>query len=246
MNTFAKSQLTGLLLSLTISLTVNSSAIAWQSTEKKNSEASNDSDKNNSGKTKRERRLVRIIGDTKLDARQWPILGKPDAKYMFVEMFDYTCPHCREMHDSLEETFKKYGKDLAVLALPVPLNSDCNSQVGQTSSQHAEACRIANLAIAVWRVKPSKFHEYHNWLFETSPLTAAAARNQAIKLVDKDRLDKVLETRVPQKFIASHVKLYTKAGGGSIPKLLFPNITLVGNVGTDSLANTIERELGNQ
>lgn len=251
MNSITNSRLTGLLISLALGVLCESSAVAQASSNTADNDSRDASANETSGKpydrTKPERRLVRIIGDTKLDARQWPLLGKPDAKYVFVEMFDYTCPHCRDMHHSLDGAFKKYGDDLAVITLPVPLNASCNNQVSQTETLHVESCKLANLAIAVWRVKPSKFHEFHNWLFESAtPRTAAAARQRAIQLVDKEALDKVLAKQVPQKFVASHVKLYAKAGGGSIPKMLFPNITLVGNVGTDSLCQTIERELGDE
>lgn len=245
MNTITIPRLTGLLLSLAAYLMLGSSAVAQQSSDTTADDSKNSSDK--PAVAKPERRIVKIVGDTKLDVRQWPLLGNPDAKYVFVEMFDYTCPHCRDMHRSIDGAFKRYGKDLAVMALPVPLSASCNNQIGQTESLHAESCELANLAIAVWRVKPSKYQEYHDWLFEpTTPRTAAAARQRAIQLVDEDDLNKVLDKRVPQQFIASHVKLYAKTGGGSIPKMLFPNITLVGNIGTDNLCQTIERELGNQ
>jgi protein-disulfide isomerase len=217
--------------------------------------AQQSSDKNNSKDTPKktdsaddpepERRIIRILGDTKLDVRQWPLLGKPNAKYVFVEMYDYTCPHCRDMHHEIEAAFKKFGDDLAVLTLPVPLNATCNDQVGRTESQHREACDIANLAVIVWKLKPKEYHDYHDWLFESERArTAAAARERAVKIVGAEPLRKALEKKVPQKFIARHVKLYAKAGAGSIPKMLFSNITLVGNVGSAKLCETIERELG--
>jgi len=246
MKTIIVHRLAGLFLSLAACLMLDSPAVAQQSSDTADKTLGADSDSSTTV-AKPERRIVRIIGNTKLDVRQWPLLGKPEAKYVFVEMFDYTCPHCRDMHHSIQGAFKRYGKDLAVMALPVPLNASCNNQIGQTESLHIESCELANLAIAVWRVNPSKYHEYHDWLFEPStPRTAAAARQRAIQIVDEDQLNKVLGKQVPQKFISSHVKLYAKAGGGSIPKMLFPNITLVGNIGTDSLCQTIERELGNQ
>ncbi|WP_372725251.1 vitamin K epoxide reductase family protein, partial [Novipirellula sp.] len=40
-----------------------------------------------------ERRTASILGGLKLDTRQWPLIGKPDAELVFVELFDYTCPH---------------------------------------------------------------------------------------------------------------------------------------------------------
>ena len=206
--------------------------------------AQSDTRTKSSGSAKPERRIVRIIGDVKLDVRQWPLVGSPDAKYVFVEMFDYTCPHCRDMHHAVEEAFEKYGDNLAVITLAVPLSTECNNQIGRTKPPHRESCELANLAVAVWKLKPEKHREYHGWLLGAGrSRTAAEARTQALKIVDEDKLQTLLKKGLPQKFIASHVKLYARAGRGSIPKVLFPNVTLTGNVGSERLIATIEREL---
>lgn len=249
MNAYELNRLCGLLLTLALSLSLDSSATAQQSpnaTVETANEVPEKVAQDDPDDAKPERRVIRIIGDTKLDVRQWPLIGKPDAKYVFVEMFDYTCPHCRDMHHEIDAALKKFGDDLAVLTLQVPLNASCNNQIGGTESQHRESCEIANYAIAVWRLKPGKYHEYHDWLFEPKVArSTAAARERAVEIVGEERLKKILNQQLPQKFIASHVKLYAKAGAGSIPKMLFPNITLVGNVGSAKLCETIERELGN-
>ena len=193
--------------------------------------------------TKPEQRLITICGNTKLNVHQWPLLGKPTAKYVFAEMYDYTCPHCRSLHNSMDATFKKYGDDVAIIALPVPLNASCNKQVGSTEPQHRDACELARLAIAVWMVKPEKFVEYHNWLFKETR-TVSDARQHAIKLVTEKKLDEELTKKTPDEYLSKHVKLYEIAGGGSIPKCLFPGVTLTGDVGFDKLIRTIEQQLG--
>lgn len=236
-----------LLLFLILGLLLDSTVAAQQSPKVAETTSNGTSSKADSDSDARqERRVVKIIGDTKLDVRQWPLIGKPDAKYVIVEMFDYTCPHCRDLHHELDAVLKNYGDDLAVITLQVPLNVTCNNQVGTTESQHRDACEIANLAVTVWRLDPRKYHEYHDWLFKpTQARTSADARKRAIEIVGEERLTKMLATGIPQKFIASHVKLYARAGAGSIPKILFPNITLVGNVGSVKLAETIVQQLNN-
>ena len=69
----------------------------------------------------------------------------------FVEMFDYTCPHCRATHKAIHGAMERFGDDLAIVALPVPLNRACNSAVTSNHSKHAEACKIAKIAVALWR-----------------------------------------------------------------------------------------------
>lgn len=232
----------GLLISLATLLYVGSYDSSVLAQEK--AETTENSDDDSDGK-KPERRLIRIIGDTKLDVRSWPLIGKPDARYVFVEMFDYTCPHCRDMHHAIKEACERFDDDLAILTLAVPLSTTCNNQIARTEANHRESCELANFAIAVWRIKPEKYREYHDWMFEESR-SAAVARSKAVELVGEDALQKALTKQIPQKYVASHVKLYGKAGRGSIPKMLFPNVTLVGNVGCDRLCETIRRELDDE
>ncbi|MGZ0174594.1 MAG: DsbA family protein [Planctomycetales bacterium] len=246
MDTHSQTPVQRLILILTLCLLFVSTVVAQQSTKVPETTPKNSSSQAGSeSSAKPERRIIRIIGDTKLDVRQWALIGKPDAKYVIVEMFDYTCPHCRDLHHEIDAVLKKFGDDLAVITLPVPLSTTCNNQIGTTEARHREACEIANYAITVWRLEPKKYHEYHDWLFKPIHARIAAdARKQAIGIVGEERLNEILDKRLPQKFIASHVKLYAKAGAGSIPKILFPNITLVGNVGADKLTEAIERQLG--
>ena len=199
------------------------------------------------GESKHEKqsRLITIVGKTRLDVRQWPLIGEPTAKYIFAEMYDYTCPHCQSLHKSIEKVFKKHGDNVAILVLPVPLNASCNNQVGVTEPQHRDACDLARLAIAVWRANPKKLREYHNWLFKETR-TVVEARNRAIKAVTKEALDKELKKKMPDKYLARHVQLYKIAGGGSVPKCLFPGVTLTGDVGSEKLLSTIKQQLGDR
>ncbi len=178
------------------------------------------------------KRIVSISGGrTRLNSRHWPLLGKPDAKYIFVEMFDYTCPHCRNTHRAVSGAFNTLKDDMAILALPVPLSSACNGSVRVTNAKHIEACELAKIAIAVWRCNPSKFHTFHDWMFE-SPVarTAFQARRHGEKLVGKAKLDKELSMPYASQYIAKHVEFYQRAGSGSVPKLLFPRSTINGEV----------------
>lgn len=188
-------------------------------------------------------RLVTVAGNRfSLNSRHWPLLGDPDAKYIFVEMFDYTCPHCRSTHHAIEGAFKRYGDDLAVIALPVPLERACNDAA--KGNGHAGSCELAKLAVAVWRCDQSKFATFHNWLFEGNR-SPAQARAKAESLVGQQQLQAELALPHAQNYIQKHVQLYKMMGTGSVPKLMFPNSTMTGSVGsTATLVSTIQRELG--
>ena len=189
-----------------------------------------------------ERRLLTFAGSRfTLDIKQWPLLGKTDAKYVFVEMFDYTCPHCRNTHHAISGAQKQYGNDLAIFALPVPLENACNPAV--TGAGHPGACEMAKIAVAVWRLDPAKFQKFHDWMFE-GQRTVSSAKAFAETLVDKERLKAELKSEVPGQYISRHVSLYQRVGSGQVPKLIFPNTTMQGEVNsTLTLCNTIKNEL---
>lgn len=213
-------------------------------TEKKSGDAGGETAAPAPEVAKPEPRLVSVSGNRfRLDSRQWPLLGSPDARYIFVEMFDYTCPHCRNTHRAVHGAMQKYGDDLAIIALPVPLERSCNDTVTRSSPAHANACEFARLSIAVWRVQPSMFQVFHEWLFEGTR-SASAARSKAEELVGKSALDAELARPYAGEYISKHVELYKRVGRGSVPKLMFPRSTMTGEVSSvQTLCSTIEREL---
>jgi len=191
-----------------------------------------------------ERRLIGVTGNRfRLDIEQWPLLGSPSAKYVFVEMFDYTCPHCRNTNRAVKGAFKHFGDDLAVIALPVPLDRKCNNAATGSGGMHRDSCEISRIAVGVWRIDPVKFHQLHDWIFERQR-TAAATRRHAETLVGTAALNKELKYPTAGEYISKHVLLYKRVGAGSVPKLMFPNASMVGEVtSTQVLCRRIEREL---
>lgn len=188
-------------------------------------------------------RIITVAGNQiSLNIRHWPLLGRPDAKYVFVEMFDYTCPYCRATQQAVRGAMERFGNDLAIIALPVPLDAACNRTVGSTAGEHAEACEIAKTAIAVWRVSRKQFAPFHSWLFEQAR-TAAEARQHAAELVGEKALQDELSLPHAANYIAKHVDLYERAGSGSLPKLLFLTSSVSGSVDSaNTLIEMITRE----
>jgi len=192
------------------------------------------------------RRTVSVMGGrVKLNTYQWPIVGRPDATHVLVELFDYTCPHCRSMNGQLKVACQRFGDQLAILTLPVPLSRQCNETVNQTRSSHIEACDLARLVLAVWRIDPAIFPSYHDWMFAVSRnRTATEARQQAMQLVGREALDAELAKPLVNQYIAKHVLLYKRAGQGTVPKLMTERLTLRGETGSsDSFCDLLEREL---
>ncbi len=193
-----------------------------------------------------ERRFVVINGGkVKLDVTQVPVVGSPKAKYIFVEMFDYACPHCRNTHATIKGASEKLNGDLAVVALPIPLNATCNNAIQVTDPKFAESCEIARLAVAVWRTDAAKFTEFHNWMFtgESAP-SFASAKAHAETLVAADKLAAELASQVPGQYISQNVELYKRSGSGNVPKLMFPGTSVIGEFNSvDGLVDLIHREI---
>jgi uncharacterized membrane protein/protein-disulfide isomerase len=218
-------------------------AVARPSAQEKEEEKPNSSDDEKSTKRMATFATTNPRGSTSLDTRQWPLVGDPDAKHVCVELFDYTCPHCRNTQRAILAVFDQYGEDFALVALPVPLNTQCNSAVQSTGPAHAEACKIAELAIAVWRLAPDKFRGFHEWVLSgaTVPSTAEI-RQRAEQLVGKDQLQAELAKPQVGQYIAKHVELYRRVGGGIVPKILFPNTSIVGEISSGQpIVDILER-----
>ena len=190
-------------------------------------------------------RLVPVSGGRRqLDARKWPVWGNVEAKYLIVEMFDYTCEHCRNTHQSIKAAAPLLNDDFAVLTLPVPLHRDCNDAATNSSPERADACEIARLAISVWLVDASKFTAYHDWLFEQKR-SAVEARMYADTLVDRDALTAEMAKGTASKYVAKNVLLYKDAGAGTVPKITFPTTTVVGEIGSAaSVADLVRQQFG--
>jgi uncharacterized membrane protein/protein-disulfide isomerase len=205
----------------------------------------NQAQQGNAEAARETRRILEISGGKiKLDVKQWPIAGRTDAEYVCVEMFDYNCQHCRQTHAAVKAAKQKLGDRFAVITLPLPLNKNCNSQVSQTSPQFMQSCLQAELAVAVWKVNPEKFAEFHEWMFNgpTAP-DAQKARAHAETLVGKEELDKVLNSTLPAAYIQKHVQIYSRLNGGNIPKLLFRTTSIVGLFqAPDQLVEILQRQ----
>lgn len=153
------------------------------------------------------KQLVFFGGRLKLQTDQHPIIGPVDAEQTVVEFFDYTCKGCRKLHRILKESKHEFPESVSFLLLPTPLHPDCNPAVDteKVSDTHKYACKLGRLGVAVWRVAPDRFAEFHNWMMEgeTAP-TLDDALNHAVTIVDPLRL----KAAVNDAQVTDRIKLY--------------------------------------
>lgn len=174
------------------------------------------------------------------DLTEFPVVGNPKAPHVMVSMFDYTCKYCRATHGPIMEVQRAFSNQLAVLSLPMPLDSQCNRYVKRTASAHANSCNFAALGLAVWRADRTKFHQFDDWLMATLPRTTLdQARLEAAALVGSEKLEKSLADPWVQQTIQTAIDLYGAntdlVRSGNMPQ------TIVGtNIVTGTIHNSVE------
>ena len=101
-----------------------------------------------------------LDGKIKLNVYDEAVLGSPEAKYVVVELMDYTCPHCRKMHALVQQALERYGDQLAVVIMPIPLELECNPMVTSTDPMHRGACKISRLALGGGQSGPKQVRRF--------------------------------------------------------------------------------------
>jgi uncharacterized membrane protein len=193
-----------------------------------------------------ERRLTVLDGRLELDAHNEPVLGSSNAPKLLVVLFDYCCPHCRAAHGYLREGLRRYAGQIGVLMLPSPLDARCNPAIEETEPRFKDACELARLALAVFLADKGKFAEYDSWLFEPeSPRSAADARQEAERLVTREKLSAALARPEVNERIARNVKAYSDSGAETIPLIMSPGFdSIVGRPSSaEELFQALERGL---
>lgn len=197
------------------------------------------------------RRLRLLDGTSSFDIYDFPVIGDRDASMPLVEVFDYTCSNCRELYKMFEGIRGSYGDDLTFVIVPIAINANCNEFVKTTADEHASACDLARLAIAVWQSKPEAFETFHHWMMQgSSPPTPKAAETEAARLVGSEALAAALSSESVNKQLEENSRIYAMArddarGDTTIPKLLFEHAVANGLPSTESrLRHFLESEVG--
>lgn len=180
-------------------------------------------------------RTISILGGSivGLKPHDYPILGSPDAKHIMVFLFHFSCPFCRAVHGDIEQALDRYQGRVAVIPLPVPMDSRCNPSVETTRPEHEGACDRAKLSMAVWRAKPEAFAAFDRWMFDSRKARpVAATRRYAVELVGEQLLDAALADPWVTEQIDENLQLYhiasLNAQRSSVPQLILGTLHIVG------------------
>ena len=192
------------------------------------------------------RHLAIFGGLFEINVDEVPLIGRRDAPAVMVSLLDYTCSHCRKMHEVLLATEQKYRGKLAILTLPMPLDAGCNRVIPQTAPPHVNACQYARVGLAVWRADPSKMDRFNDWVFEpetTPPLESVVGFAQEI--VGEEALGRAMNDPWVERQLAQDIAIYQvtskRFGTGAMPQLIVGDNIVFGDLenGPQDLENLL-------
>lgn len=161
--------------------------------------------------TKRSRKLEFLKGGLKLDAYEQPIIGSPEAPYVVLELVSYDCPHCRKTNSLIKKAISRYGGQVAVIVLPVPLEQSCNRLITNAAASHKGSCTTTRMALSVADLRPSSFARFHDFLMSGSdekPPALDSIVDKAYSMVDHAKLRELRDSETIKKRIAANVELF--------------------------------------
>ncbi|WCJ60576.1 vitamin K epoxide reductase family protein [Fontisphaera persica] len=164
-----------------------------------------------------------------------PLFGSADAPFVIVSLFDYTCHHCHIMHAHLQTALQYFSNRLAIISLPMPLDSTCNPLVRRTHPTASNACVYARLGLAVWRANRERFRQFDDFMFSRPvPPPVSEASDYAANLVGADALGRALADPWIEERLRTSISLYhTNAlilGTGAMPQLVLGNKAVSGSL----------------
>jgi hypothetical protein len=105
---------------------------------------------------------------------------------------------------------RSFADKLAVVSLPMPLDSECNSLLRRTHPSQVNACIYARLGLSVWRAKHSAIQEFDDWVFgfpQPPPLTEVT--NKVLQLIGSVAFEAVSRDPWIETQLRTDIDLFT-------------------------------------
>jgi len=200
------------------------------------------------------RRNLGLAADEQASApmRDVPLLGSPSAPHRIQLYYCYLCPKCRDVCRSLFQVEQRYRGQLAIALWPFPLDPACNPAYDSFNEEHPQSCEYSRLALAVWRLKPDSFAEFHQALISPPAMLLAAdllppelARRHAEVLVGQAQLAATIKDLVAERTLERLAVVGQSAKQLEwVPVLLVGDQRLHGNLPVEQVSQTIESTFG--
>jgi len=177
-------------------------------------------------------------GKYQFDLYSVPLIGNPEAAHVMVSLFDYTCSHCRNMHERLLRVQNLYSNELAIVLMPMPLDSSCNPLITKTHPDHVDACQYARIALALFKSREEVFHDYEHWFFETPrPRPLDKVRLKAAEWSGSTDFNSVLKAPGIEAWIQLGIQIfranYDQTKKGILPMIMAGPAIMAGEVKSD-------------
>lgn len=200
-------------------------------------------------KPREPRTITALNGGLKLDMSKHAVIGNYDAPHVIIELMDYACTHCREFSKTLEKGLKRYDGQIAVVVFPAPGDVLCNKYVKKNSDKRRGACRIAKLSMAVAKLEPAEWPEFHEWLLKGEEMpnyTTASVRARRIAN-EKELPDVILSDEIASRiegYIEYHAQL-SRSHPVGLPCRIVGNVVVQGKPKSiDSMCQVWQEQFG--
>ncbi len=189
-----------------------------------------------------EHRVMRLYGDEfALDLDEVPMMGNTQASRIGVQLFDYSCHYCRQLHGILKAACRQWSNDLAIVSLPMPMDGKCNPHIRRQLPDHTNACEYARIGLAVWRAQRQKLPEYEDWFFAPlRPPAPAEAQAEAMRLVGSNALAKAMADPWVENQLRFNISIYAtnrlRYKKTNLPQLVLGTNLVTGVISSNELA----------
>src|SRR5689334_4794149 len=88
-----------------------------------------------------------------------PVDGPADAKVTLVKAYDYACPYCEKVRDTMDELRKKYGNDLRIVYKQFVVHPQVATAGALAFCAAAKQGKAHEMDVALWE-KGFKNHQF--------------------------------------------------------------------------------------
>jgi len=157
-----------------------------------------------------------------------PKYGSPNAKNSIVTFYDYNCGYCKKMSEVIKQVVD--GKqDVYIVFKELPILG-------------ADSLKASKLAIAVYRIAPAKYLDFHFALMDDSNDSSLDQKVQNICKtlgIDSARLYKEIEVPSIQSVIDKNLEIAKGIGFRSTPTVIVNEQLIPGFIDYDKLMSII-------
>lgn len=136
-------------------------------------------------------------GELQFVLQDVPYIGDPNAKQVVAVVFDYACPHCKTLHEMLDEAIQDAPSRFVLVPIPLTIDESHNPYLGSDNARFDDSMERAILSLAVGAVDQEKWKQFDRWLFNADssgsfPSDRVAARVKAERLIGNVALNEQL------------------------------------------------------